>query len=43
MEVLACCLFASGKRDEALRVIKRALEIAPERASLKKRLEEFQG
>jgi len=42
MEVLACCLFGDGKRDEALRVIKRAIEIDPGMASLKQRLAQFE-
>jgi thioredoxin-related protein len=41
MEVLACCLFAAGKRDDALRTLKSALDIDPDRASLKSRMAEF--
>jgi thioredoxin-related protein len=42
LEVLACCLFADGKRDEALRVIQRGLAIDPDKVSLKNRWAEFQ-
>jgi thioredoxin-related protein len=42
LEVLGCCLFAAGKRDEAVRTIQRGLAIDPNRASLKNRLAEFQ-
>jgi thioredoxin-related protein len=42
LEVLACCLYAAGRRDEAVSLIKSGLEIDPERTALKNRLAEFQ-
>jgi thioredoxin 1 len=42
LEVLGCCLFAAGKKDDAVRTIQRGLAIDPSRTSLKKRLDEFQ-
>jgi thioredoxin-related protein len=42
LEVLACCLFAAGKHDESIVLLKRGLEQDPQRAALKKRLDEFQ-
>ena len=41
LEVLACCLFAAGKREDALRTLKTAMDIDPSRESLKKRMTEF--
>jgi tetratricopeptide (TPR) repeat protein len=42
LEVLACCLFAAGKKNEAVQTLKRGLEIDPTRKSLQKRLAEFE-
>lgn len=42
LEVLACCLFVAGQRDEAVRLIRSGLAIDPERPSFRSRLDEFQ-
>lgn len=41
VDTLACCLFATGARDEALLMIKRCIELDPQNPEWKKRLEDF--
>jgi tetratricopeptide (TPR) repeat protein len=43
LDMLACCLFAAGQREEAIQTLKRAIEIAPDKKQLADRLREFEG
>lgn len=42
LEMLACCLSVTGKKDEAKATLERALAIDPGKASLKERLKEVE-
>lgn len=43
LDVLAQCLFAAGKKDEAIDSLKRALEIAPAHTAVQERLAQYKG
>jgi thioredoxin-related protein len=42
VDTLACCLFAVGKREEALVEVKRCIELDPQNPEWRERLAEFQ-
>jgi thioredoxin-related protein len=43
VDTLACCLFAVGKREEALVEVKRCIELDPQNPEWRERLAEFQA
>ena len=42
VDTFACCLFALGQREEALKQIQRAIELDPQNPTWRERLSEFQ-
>ena len=42
VDTLACCLFAVGRRDEAVEQVKRCIDLDPENPEWRERLAEFQ-
>jgi predicted Zn-dependent protease len=43
VDTYACCLFLNGRKDEALAQVQRCIELQPDSAEWKKRLEQFTG